>query len=112
MRCAADAAKKAVERMQVAEKSALLASAACDPSPAVAFQHQAVPIVISPRGEFCLSPRATDTSAASPAGIANRNVDEPEVKLVYSGESDDASDSKSTSHASGSSGADTARASG
>uniref|UniRef100_A0AAV1U4S1 Uncharacterized protein n=1 Tax=Peronospora matthiolae TaxID=2874970 RepID=A0AAV1U4S1_9STRA len=48
MRCAAEAARKAVARMLADEESSSLASAAGDPSPAVAIQQQAVPVVNSP----------------------------------------------------------------
>uniref|UniRef100_A0AAV1UA28 Uncharacterized protein n=1 Tax=Peronospora matthiolae TaxID=2874970 RepID=A0AAV1UA28_9STRA len=79
MRCAAEAARKAIARMRAAEESSSLASAAGDPFPAVAIQQQAVPAMNSPRGE---SLRAIATSAASAAGAATLNVDEPEIERM------------------------------
>uniref|UniRef100_A0AAV1VAI2 Uncharacterized protein n=1 Tax=Peronospora matthiolae TaxID=2874970 RepID=A0AAV1VAI2_9STRA len=73
--------------MRAAEEGSSLASAAGDPPPDAAIQHQAVPIVSSPRGD---SPRATGTP------LRLQRVD--------------TSGSKATPHDSGPPGADTARA--
>uniref|UniRef100_A0AAV1T7W5 Uncharacterized protein n=1 Tax=Peronospora matthiolae TaxID=2874970 RepID=A0AAV1T7W5_9STRA len=103
MRCAAEAARKVVARMRADEENTFQASAAVDPSPDVAIQQQAVPVATSLRGK---SLPATDTSDASAADVATRNVDDSKIELVYSGNSDALSDSKAAPPASETPGVD------
>uniref|UniRef100_A0AAV1VI29 Uncharacterized protein n=1 Tax=Peronospora matthiolae TaxID=2874970 RepID=A0AAV1VI29_9STRA len=98
LRVAAAAARKAAARMRAAGDSSSQASAVVESSPVV---------VNSPRRE---STHATITPAVSAEGGANCQADESETEIIFSGESDDASDSKATPHASGKSGAETSRA--
>uniref|UniRef100_A0AAV1V7U1 Uncharacterized protein n=1 Tax=Peronospora matthiolae TaxID=2874970 RepID=A0AAV1V7U1_9STRA len=91
MRCDTEAAKKAVARMRAAKESTSQASAAGDCSPAVASEQQTVPVVTSPRDE---SPRVKNTNSASALDATTYKADEPEIGIIYSGESDHTPDSK------------------
>ena len=106
MRVAAEAAKLAVARMRAAGENSSQASPAGDQSPAVTREQQAVPVVTSPRGD---SPRATHASADT-AGATTRTEDEPGIEPIYSGESDDSSNSMAACTNSVSPGVDANRA--
>ena len=62
-------------------------------------------VATGPRGN---TTRATDTSVATASGVGTLNTDDLDIKLIYSEESDNASDSKASPPAIGSPGADTA----
>ena len=109
MRCAAEAANKAAARVHSASSKSALASPADDSSSA-AISSPAASTAAGARG----SPRAEASSppaahiAAGACGSvprADNDGDGSQVELIYSGESDDVSDSKTTPTPPGSAGA-------
>ena len=90
MRCANKAADKAAARMRAAAEQSSPCSAAGDSSPAAADKQPATTNVAGARGHS----RAASSPAAFDAGGSPMDVD-PELEVVYSGESDSPSDSKS-----------------
>ena len=87
MRCTNKAAADAAARMRAAGEQASPCSAAGDSSPAAADKQPATPNVAGARGH----PRAASSPAASDAGGSPMDVD-PELDVLYSGESDSPSD--------------------
>ena len=91
IRCANKAATDAAVWMRVAGDEASQDSSAGFRSPAAADKQPAAPKVASARGHL----RAASSSAALAAG--RRTIgDDPEILVLYSGESDSPSDSKSS----------------
>ena len=90
MRCADKAALKAAARVRAAGGETHQDPAAGASSPAAANKQPATPDVAGARG----CPRAASSSAASAAGVSPMDID-PEIEVVYSGESDSPSDSMS-----------------
>ena len=91
MRCANKAEADAAARVRAAVEQASQASTACARSPAAADKQPATLEVVGARGHSC----AASSSAALAAG--RRTIgDDPEILVLYSGESDSPSDSKST----------------
>ena len=88
IRCANKAVSEADARIRAAGEQAAQDSAAGISSPA-ADKQPATPIVAGARGH----PRAASSPVASAAGGSSMDVD-PELEVVYSGESDFPSDSK------------------
>ena len=92
MRCAAEAAQKALARLNAAASGSALESVVDDSSSATASSQPAAPDAAGARGN---NPRADDGS---------------ELELIYSGESDGESDSKKNTNPPGSPEADPDRA--
>ena len=90
IRCANKAATDAAVWMRVAGDEASQDSSAGFRSPAAADKQPAAPKVASARGHL----RAASSSAALAAG-GNTMGDDPEIEVLYSGDSDSSSDSES-----------------
>ena len=91
MRCANKAATDASARMRAAGEKASQDSAAGDRSPAAADKQPKTPKVAGARSH----PSADSSSAASAAGGSTMG-DDPEIDILFSGESDSPSDLKSS----------------
>ena len=95
MCCESKAATDAAARVRAAVEQASQASTACARSPAAADKQPATLEVVGARGHSC----AASSSAALAAG--RRTIgDDPEILVLYSGESDSPSESKSTARSS------------